>query len=279
MENYNFDDRPLIDVNFDKLGFAKPAESLAGFLARTPAPEGFVTAVTGEWGEGKTTFLNFVTSAEALSQTPDDLPPLEVIWFDPWLVSGHQALVTAFFKHLSDELNTSWDVTKNIAKSTAGSTAKVAKAALDSGLAKAAGSVAILADGGLLSKATSILANDSLDKALEALAAEPSLQNAYKNLSKQLKLSNRRFLIVVDEIDRLSPDEIRTMINMVKSVGRLPNVTYLLSYDPKQVHKALGDENLKLGKDYSEKIVQHQLSLPSPIPGGVLKILDDSWSI
>ena len=199
MENYNFDDRPLIDIEFDKLGFAKPAEALAGLLARTPAPEGFVTAVTGEWGEGKTTFLNFVIKSETLSQSPEGLSQLEVIWFDPWLVSGHQDLVAAFFKHLADELNTNWDVAKNIAKSTVGTAAEVAKVALESGLAKAAGSVALLADGGLLSNAASILANESLDKAIEALAAEPSLQSAYQNLSKQLKSSNRRFLIVVDE--------------------------------------------------------------------------------
>ena len=278
METHNFDDRPIIDINYDRLGFGKPAQALAGLLARTPAPEGFVAAVTGEWGEGKTTFLNFVTKSDSLSLTPEGLSKLEVIWFDPWLVSGHQDLVAAFFKHLADELNTAWDVAKNITKSTVGVAAEVGKSAVNNGLAKAAGKVALLADGGLLSNAASILANESLDKAIEALAAEPSLQNAYENLSKQLRSSNRRFLVVVDEIDRLSPNEIRTMINMVKSVGRLPNVTYLLSYDPKQVHRALGYENMSLGKAYTEKIVQHELSLPSPIAGGVLKLLDERVS-
>ena len=275
MENYTFDDRPLIKIKSDKLGFAKPANALAGLLARTPAPEGFVAAVTGEWGEGKSTFLNFVTGSEALSQISEGLPKLEVIRFDPWLVSGHQDVVAAFFKHLADELNTGWDVAKNIAKSTAVVAAEVGKTVLDNGLAKAAGKVAVLADGGLLSGAASVLAKESLDKAVEALVAAPSLQNAYENLSKQLEQSNRRFLVVVDEIDRLTPDEIRTMINMVKSVGRLPHVTYLLSYDTEQVYSALGHSNPKLGKAYSEKIIQHELSLPSPIPGGVLKILNE----
>ena len=111
-----YDDRPLIHTRFDRLGFKQPADDLAGLLARTTAPEGFVAAVTGEWGEGKSTFLNFVKSSDSLFNTPEDLAPLEVIKFDPWLISGHQNLVTAFFRHLADELRTALDSAKGMAK-------------------------------------------------------------------------------------------------------------------------------------------------------------------
>ena len=101
MKTHIYDDRPLIDPKADKLGFTKPANALADLLAHTTAPDGFVAAVTGDWGSGKSTFLNFITSSEALFNTQSGLPRLEIIRFDPWLVSGRQDLVAAYFKHLA----------------------------------------------------------------------------------------------------------------------------------------------------------------------------------
>ena len=270
-----YDDRPLIDSSFDKLGFAVPAIALADLLARTTAPDGFVAAVTGEWGSGKSTFLNFVTSADNLFDTSSGLPKLEIIRFDPWLVSGRQDLVAAYFKHLADELKTKSDKVKDFAKSGGRIAADVGKAGIDNALTRAAADIAILADGGLLVKPASVLAKKSLEKASKVLSKEPSLQKAYVNLSDRLLKSNRRFLVVIDEIDRLTPKEIRTLLNMVKAVGRLPNVIYLLSYDRAIVHVALGRSDMQQGRKYAEKIIQHELPLPTPLSGGVLSILDE----
>ena len=275
MKTHIYDDRPLIDPKADKLGFAKPASALANLLAHTTAPDGFVAAVTGEWGSGKSTFLNFITSAEAISNTQSGLPRLEIIRFDPWLVSGRQDLVAAYFKHLADELKTTPEKAKAFAKKGGQVVAEVGKAGVDNALTRAAADIAILADGGLLAKPASVLARKSLEKASKALSKEPSLQKAYNLLAEKLRKSERRFLVVIDEIDRLTPKEIRTLLNMVKAVGRLPNIIYLLSYDRRIVHSALGRGNEQQGCNYSEKIVQHEFALPTPLAGGVLSILDE----
>ena len=278
MKTHIYDDRPLIDPKADKLGFTKPANSLADLFAHTTAPDGFVAAVTGDWGSGKSTFLNFITSSEALFNTQSGLPRLEIIRFDPWLVSGRQDLVAAYFKHLADELKTNRDKAKSLAKTGGRVVAEVGKASVDNALTRAAADIAILADGGLLAKPASVLARKSLEKASKALSKEPSLQKAYSLLADKLSKSERRFLVVIDEIDRLTPKEIRTLLNMVKAVGRLPNVIYLLSYDRRIVHGALGRGDEEQGCNYSEKIVQHEFALPTPLVGGVLSILDEHIS-
>lgn len=275
MSNYIYDDRPIIDSKFDKLGFTPAADALAELLAHTNAPEGFVASVTGEWGSGKSSFLNFVEKSDALYDPKNGLPKLEIIHFDPWIISGHQDLVSAFFKHLSDELKSGTDVVQKTAKLISAEVAQAAKSGVDTFLSNSAAKIALLADGGLLAKPASFLAQKSLDKVVLELSKVPSLQKVYKTLSDQLRQSGRRFLIIIDEIDRLSPEEIRTMMNMVKSVGRLPNIIYLLSYDRSRVNEALGRGDATLGQEFAEKIVQHEMRLPSPIVGGALSILNE----
>jgi predicted KAP-like P-loop ATPase len=50
------------------------------------------------------------------------------------------------------------------------------------------------------------------------------------------------FLVIIDEIDRLDRSEIRSTMQTVKTVGKLPNVVYLLAYDRKIVWAALDDD-------------------------------------
>ncbi|MBN9990973.1 hypothetical protein JND45_16695, partial [Listeria monocytogenes] len=66
------------------------------------------------------------------------------------------------------------------------------------------------------------------------------LQKTYGELVGRLKKADRRFIVFIDDIDRLTNEEIRSLMQMVKTVGRLPNVTYVLSYDRQIVWSALG---------------------------------------
>ena len=83
-------------------------------------------------------------------------------------------------------------------------------------------------------------------------------------IAKALAKSDRRFLIVLDDIDRLAPDEALTIFRLIKSVGRLPNVIYLLAYDRHATEKAVMQRYPSEGPQYLEKIVQAAFELPNP---------------
>ncbi|ETZ32354.1 KAP family P-loop domain protein, partial [Mycobacterium intracellulare MIN_061107_1834] len=51
----------------------------------------------GPWGSGKTTFVNFVRGELATLGVP-------ILDFNPWMFSGAQALVDAFFVEISSQL-------------------------------------------------------------------------------------------------------------------------------------------------------------------------------
>jgi hypothetical protein len=143
--------------------------------------------------------------------------------------------------------------------------------------------VGIVADpsGGIASKTASAIAKKSLENVIDSWLAEPSLQSAYETLRTRLTAKGEgegeRLLVVIDDIDRLDPSEIRSIMQMVKSVGRLPNIIYLLAYDRKIIWSAL-DANASQGDgqpSFAEKIVQQELELPQPTRSALLRILDD----
>ena len=60
----------------------------------------------------------------------------------------------------------------------------------------------------------------------DIIKADDTVEKLQNELTQALADQNKRFLIVIDDIDRLAPDEALLIFRLVKSVGRLPNVLY-----------------------------------------------------
>jgi hypothetical protein len=119
------------------------------------------------------------------------------------------------------------------------------------------------------------VAKKSLGGMIDRFLAVPSLQSAYEDLKKALEKSGKRFLVTIDDLDRLQDDEIRSIMKMVKTVGLLPNVIYLLAYDRRIVWGALDGDAERIGPHFAEKIVQQEIELPRPSKESLLSILDE----
>jgi predicted KAP-like P-loop ATPase len=139
----------------------------------------------------------------------------------------------------------------------------------------AVGAVAVTVDPtGVASKAVTTVAKKSIGQATDTFLEGPSLQTAYQKLREQLAKSGKRFLVTIDDLDRLQDNEIRTIMQMVKTVGRLPNVVYLLAYDRAIVWRALDGDWQRIGPKFAEKIVQQEIELPQPSKEDILSMLD-----
>ena len=90
-------DKPLDDPLLDRLGYAPFAEHLADGILRLAPTEGFVVAVQGPWGSGKSTFLNFLI--RYLEERPSE-DKSTVTRFNPWWFSGREDLTRRFFTQL-----------------------------------------------------------------------------------------------------------------------------------------------------------------------------------
>jgi predicted KAP-like P-loop ATPase len=204
----------------------------------------------GAWGAGKTTLLQGLVKRIDESSA-DSEAILDEQWsvaqFNPWLYSDAVALHTGFFAELRSSLpkGKQWKETRaNIA-------------ALGKRLAPLAA----------LTGLVGVNSEQVIGSLIEQITASSADQ--HKRVAKELQALNHPVLMVIDDLDRLSADELLQVFKLVRLVGRLPNVYYLLSYDEQTIVDLLGKTDLVSEKDerraldYLEKIVQVRLDLPT----------------
>jgi predicted KAP-like P-loop ATPase len=203
----------------DRLGFRPFAERLSKVITSLNAPNGYVIGLHGEWGSGKSTALNFVKAflEKHNQEAQSEREHIHVIDFRPWIVSGHQDLTAAFFKLLSESLlstRASW------LRRQFNRVLRFLRITSDP-LLNAVATVAVTVDpsGGVASSAVATVAKKSVSGMIDKFLTEPSLQAAYADLKTALEKSGKRFLVTIDDLDRLQNEEIRSIMQMVKTVG------------------------------------------------------------
>jgi predicted KAP-like P-loop ATPase len=233
-------DAPLTDPSQDAFGYAPFARRIAEAVCKTPSPQGLVMAIHGSWGVGKSTLLNFIK--HDLGRLPADERPI-IVDFNPWWFSSREHLATQFLMQFRAKLAHESEILRAIGD-------KMADygAAIGSTIAKVYGIPWLDKPIGFLLKFFKRTPKD-----VPALKTE---------IADALKRANQRFVLVVDDIDRLAPDEMRELFKVVKALADFPNVIYLLSFDRKLVADSLATSLGVDGDAYIEKIVQVPFSLP-----------------
>lgn len=248
MPNY-FNDSPIENAADDRYSVAPFAKSIAKSILGIKNPTGTTIAVHGPWGSGKSSAVNLIRAA----LTDSNESTLVVTDFKCWWYRGEEALALAFLQHLHDSLKDGLgDKVKEIIPAI---TQRLLQAGPVIGQAVSLASGAPLA--GLISGASKF-AGTFFPKG-------DTVEKLFLKLAKILAEHDRRFLVIIDDIDRLSPDEAIAIFRLVKSVGRLPNVIYLLVFD-----RELAEDTVKMrypseGPHFLEKIIQASFELPLPI--------------
>ena len=275
-EDMFFDDAPKVDPASDRLGHARFAQRLVLVLTSLAAPQGYVIGLHGPWGSGKSTVLNFVERGLKERVKSGEQGPL-IVRFEPWIISGHQDVTSAFMKRLAEHLpKTKATRTEKLKRDASRALRSGAEDVID-----AIATIGVIADstGGAATKLAGSLGKKAIASAAGKWLEEPSLQSSYNTLVERLEKLDQRFVVMIDDIERLTSDEIRDLMTMVKTLGKLPNVIYLLSYDRSVVWGALKtiDPDPRAGA-FAEKIVQHELELPMPSRSALLTMLSDALS-
>ncbi len=233
-------DAPLTDPAQDAFGYAPFARRIAEAVCKTPSPQGLVMAIHGSWGVGKSTLLNFIK--HDLNQLRVDERPI-VVDFNPWWFGSRDHLATQFLMQFRAKLPHESEILRSIGD-------KMADygTAIGTTIAKVYGIPWLDKPIGFLLKLFKRVPKD-----VPALKTE---------IADALKRADQRFVFVVDDIDRLAPDEMRELFKVVKALADFPNVVYLLSFDRRLVADSLATSLGVDGDAYIEKIVQVPFSLP-----------------
>ena len=260
-------DRALSSGDEDKLGFREVAKRIATSLVDRASEDGLVIGVEGAWGSGKSSLLFLID--DELGKLPKERMPT-VINFRRWLIGNRDALITSLFGELSRQLD---QVALNADDATRISVAKAKEAGealrrFMSALSKAGSAIEVAGD------ASGLGPVKWLGKPVKAVGelvgkkpTPPQLSELKDKLAKSLCELGHRFIITIDDVDRLEPAEVIEILRLVRSVVDLPNVIYLLCYESgilaHSIEKAAG---VKSGQSYLEKIVQLTVMVPKPEP-------------
>lgn len=245
-------DRPLqagsaIDRDkLDRVGFARAAVAA---LRQVSSSSSFVLSIEGTWGSGKTSTLAMIE--ELLGQEPRGGEPL-LVHFSPWLVGERDALLRLFLARMAS-------VVKLTDHAKQGK-----KVANELNAYSKAFDVVKLIPGAepWASIVKSIIA--SMGEATGAIAEQktPDIERQKHRVEKALREFQRPIIVFIDDMDRLFPLEVFEMVRIIKAVGDLPNVGYVLAWDPAYVARALQSASVPQPDTYLDKIVQVRMPLP-----------------
>lgn len=246
----------------DLLGREAFAEKIGqGLLLKKGAP-GLVVSIEGEWGFGKTSFLNLIN--KYFKSLPKEKHPI-TLTFCPWLVSGVENLAQEFLVQLATEIGMA-DHAENSQRA-----------------------------------ARQLLSYSELFSAVKFIpGAEPwaslvqgvfeSVGNASKSIGslKELNIEERRnrvvdalnevsqpIVVFIDDIDRIPPEEVYDTIRLVKSIADFPRVAFVLAFDQNYINESLQKYGIKNGNLYLDKIIQARINLPSASKNNIEKIINE----
>ena len=214
--------------------------------------------------------LNLV--AKRLEETEN----VVVSFFNPWLFKGRDELVAGFFNALRSSMGKS-----------RGEAARGLVEALDrywGAVRFGAQSAALAADlvvaGGAATGVWTKLPKLLSDKFYKAVPRTPDEER--KALEEKIARAGRAVVVLIDELDRVEDDEVRAVAQLIKAIGEVRGVSYLVAYDPERVVRALGrgsgPENREAGERYLEKIIQHPIPLRPLFQQEVKAFLNSSIS-
>ena len=286
--NFISADRPISGASGDRLRRSRFARQLAIVLSNWRQHDSLVVGLFGPWGSGKTSIKNMVLEAlQEASSAP------HVIEFNPWQWAGHEQLTAAFFREIQKEIGQK-DGSKEAQKVAKlmksyggflGATSAVLGAVPETvqtvlallvlvGVSPAflhrldpyspiiaAVVIALTLMTAFLSRSQAVL--DAIAKWKEARAEldKKTLLELKSELSQALRNVKRPFLIVIDDLDRLTEREIREVFQVVKANADFPNFVYLLPFQRSaaSAFKDLADET---GDAFLEKIIQVPFDVP-----------------
>jgi len=193
-------------------------------------------AITAPWGTGKTSFLNLIL--EHISERD-----FEVVRFIP--------RDSKSFKTIQEDFLTSIACVLSKYDSRCDNTLKDYMASLQ-----------LIDNRGLVEKTLNfyrIWNKDSL---------KDSIKRSFASL-------NKKVLVLIDDFDRLSKDEILEVLKLIDSNAAFTNMVFLTAFDKEQVNKSLGESFMTEDAYFIDKFFNLEFSIPSRPYSYISRYIED----
>ena len=242
-----FRDAPISDEDHDLLERQPIVQRLVNVIYNFDRNGSLVMALTGPWGEGKTSVINLLKRRIEKGKESDS-DKIVIVEFTPWYFStgndgNFDLILENFFKALNDEIQSVKirpDISSLVRK-------------YYEVISPAVESKSLIDLAPLFRKRTGILdqMRDQLNRALSEL--------------------NIKFVVIIDDLDRMTGEEIAFVFKLVRLCADFDSLVYLLSFDRDFVNMQIGriidpssdeEKMVRRGREYIDKIVNWDFTLP-----------------
>jgi hypothetical protein len=254
-------DKPVSNQLDDALAVGPYVKALVQVILDCETP--MTIAIQGDWGTGKTSFMNMVKQSLEESKSKVCVP----LWFNSWLfahfgqasqISIH--LLSHFIReigHYSDpslmqQLGSTLEVLARAGKGfLAGTTSALVK--LQTGSDELAKGTSALFTGG----------GESVTESIERLKIK--LDELVRSANERGKVD--RFVVFIDDLDRLQPSKAVEFLEMLKLFLDLEHCVFVLAIDYEVVQlglkEKLGDAaSGRPGRSFFDKMIQVPFTVP-----------------
>lgn len=217
------------------------SKTIANVINNTAPKKAIAIAILAKWGFGKTVFLR-----QLKNELENDNSTNIVLQFNPWKVDGNVNIIQVFFEELSEKLakydHSAIKNFKNYAQKLSYNT--------DNDLA-------------IIKLAKSLFGSFFFNQL--------SITKQHDEIDRNIKRISKRVIVLIDDLDRLSGDELAPIMRLIRNVADFQNVIFVAAFDRSYVTNALSKtEKLTNEEKYLEKIFQVEIPLP-PIEKTLIK--------
>jgi hypothetical protein len=114
----------------------------------------------------------------------------------------------------------------------------------------------------LLIKTSPKIFGVSLDFSYNPFKQNLELESLKKEVAQSLNSIKEKILIVIDDVDRLPPETVLTVLRLVGITANFPNVFFILAMDYHKVEKIVQEKLGQQYQNYLQKIVTERIPLP-----------------
>jgi len=220
-------DKPILTTKQNMLpGRTEFSSVLRDSITKYNQSDCLVIGVLGKWGEGKSSVVNMALSELVINS---DVNSHHVLYFNPWNFENSSFVIQSFLVELKKEL------------------------------IKLIGNEEYEETGSRLDTYIDLISGKPEANDIEGDVFE-SIGNLKEEIDKQLATISSKIIVVIDELDRLSGNEIKMVFKLVKSIGSFSNLIYVIPFDKAYVIDQIKDDTI--GDQYLKKIFQIQIELP-----------------
>lgn len=257
-----YSDKAIETNTEDQLGRSGFAETLAITIRDLKNTDTYTIGLFGKWGVGKTSIVNLTLEKLNKLQHEQEEKYI-VIKFEPWHFTNSTQLLNQFLIRLADEFQKPKSKALNIIG-----------AALTqySSAFQLAELIPIPIANKFIAKTGETVVKD-IGKRLQKNIKDKDIAYQKEQVVRLLKKQDCKVVVIIDDIDRLSNEQIRQVFQLVSAVANFPNTMYLLAFDKEVVVKALEKVQEGSGEDYLQKIIQIPIQVPEIPRYKVIKIL------